>query len=283
MNILFCVVHYWKPTDDSSHQSLRADPLPRIYALTSLISSLRRLGLNQSVLHMKDRAIYRINDFFRFNIDLRIITDGTNTILNQLPLEFQSSYREVITTVDDPKFLGFKSHEFLLSLIDEDFDLFCYLEDDLIIHDPLFFHKIMDFNRLMGDECLLLPHRFEFSNYPHPVDRLFIDGPIDDDELKRLVPSDGPVRLVHFGGYSIPFAPPQNPHSGCFFLTRSQLEHWSRQSFWMDMDASFVSPLESAATLGISKAFSLFKPCLSHASWFEIQHYGTSFHSLISK
>ena len=38
---------------------------------------------------------------------------------------------------------------------------------------------------------------------------------------------------------------------------------------------------ESAATLGIAKSFSLLKPAFSHASWFDIQHYGTSFHSLI--
>ena len=53
------------------------------------------------------------------------------------------------------------------------------------------------------------------------------------------------------------------------------------QPWWQDGDTSFISPLESAATLGIAKSFELFKPCLSHAAWLEVQHYGTSFHCLI--
>ena len=66
-----------------------------------------------------------------------------------------------------------------------------------------------------------------------------------------------------------------------FFLSDSQLRHWLDQPYWLDRDCSFISPLESAATLGISKAFKLLKPCFSHASWFELQHWGTSFHGLI--
>ena len=42
-----------------------------------------------------------------------------------------------------------------------------------------------------------------------------------------------------------------------------------------------MSPLESAATLGIAKTFRLFKPVMAQASWLEIQHWGTSFHCLL--
>ena len=133
----------------------------------------------------------------------------------------------------------------------------------------------------MGHECVLLPHRVEFFPSPHFVDRFFIDGPICDDDLRKLVSPSSPVRLAEWGGMSIPFCPPSNPHSGCFFLSKKQLSHWTNAPFWQDEDVSFISPLESAATLGLSKAFDILKPALSHASWLEIQHFGTSFHSLI--
>ena len=44
-----------------------------------------------------------------------------------------------------------------------------------------------------------------------------------------------------------------------------------------------MSPLESAATLGIAKTFRLFKPVMAQASWLEIQHWGTSFHCLLGE
>ena len=39
------------------------------------------------------------------------------------------------------------------------------------------------------------------------------------------------------------------------FLSRAQLYHWTQQAHWQDGDSSWVSPLESAATLGIAKTF----------------------------
>ena len=60
-----------------------------------------------------------------------------------------------------------------------------------------------------------------------------------------------------------------------------QLRHWMDQDHWQDYDCSFISPLESAATLGISRSFQLYKPAFLNAGWFDLQHWGTSFHSLI--
>ena len=59
------------------------------------------------------------------------------------------------------------------------------------------------------------------------------------------------------------------------------MDYWTKQPHWQDGDCSWVSPLESAATLGIAKTFRLFKPVMAQASWLEIQHWGTSFHSLL--
>ena len=155
------------------------------------------------------------------------------------------------------------------------------MEDDLLIHDPCFFSKLIWFAHLMGENSVLLPQRFELGLEPNQVDRFYIDGPIDEDELRPLVPTAGPVRLAHYAGGKIAFEPPLNPHAGCFFLSRQQLSSWVASSCWQDGDVSFISPLESAATLGIAKCFDLYKPCLGNAGWFEIQHFGTNFHQLI--
>ena len=74
---------------------------------------------------------------------------------------------------------------------------------------------------------------------------------------------------------------PDNPHSGCFVLTKDQLQYWSDQSWFLDGDCSFISPLESAATLGLLKTFTLYKPHISCASFLELQHWGVNFRNLI--
>ena len=281
MRILIAIVHYWNPDGGGSHQSLRPNPQPRVDALHSQLASLRRLGKNQSVLHMEDRAVYRTNDFFRNEIDILLITDGENHTLDLIHDSFKCCFTEVATQPKSGKYLGFEAQKVLANHLTDNYDLYCYMEDDLIIYDPCFFHKVQWLPKLMGSEFVLLPHRYELFPCPHPVDRFYIDGPICESELRPLVPSNSPVRLAQWEGFKIPFCPPSNPHSGCFFLTKSQFQTWIDSDIWQNEDISFISPLESAATLGIAKTFSILKSSFSHASWFEIQHYGSSFHSLI--
>ena len=281
MKILLAIVHYWDPKGNRKHQSLRPNPAPRCLALQNQLQALRRLGTQQYMLHMADRVICRTNDAYRNSIDIRLITDGEHTVLDRLDPSFLQSTQEVCTDPESGLMLGFEAQRYLASLLDEGYDLYGYLEDDLVIHDPQFFQKLTWFQSMMGSEDLLLPQRVEMPREPHRVERFFIDGPIDSEEVDKLsLRSSDPVLLKAPGGV-VSVETPQNPHAGCFFLTQEQLQHWVNQPHWMDQDTSFISPLESAATLGLAKTFRLWKPSFSHASWFELQHWGTSFHSLI--
>jgi hypothetical protein len=49
---------------------------------------------------------------------------------------------------------------------------------------------------------------------------------------------------------------------------------WSRSPEFLDRDASFIGPLESGATLGISRCFSVYKPASEYASFLEVRHDG---------
>lgn len=281
MRILLAIVHYWDPNGDGKHQSLRSDPGPRIQALQQQLLCLRRLGSHQSLLHMADRMVYPANQTLRHDIQIRLITDGEHHVINQLEPAYRPLFEEVVTQPSNGRMLGFEAQNYLASQLDQDFDLYGYLEDDLLIHDPLFFHKVDWFRGLMGEDALLLPQRVELAAAPHLVDRFFIDGPMAEADVRQLVPEPGPIVLADGPGGQVAFEPPLNPHAGCFFLGAGQLRHWMEQSWWLDRDCSFISPLESAATLGIAKSFRLFKPCFSHGAWLELQHWGTSFHSLI--
>ena len=205
------------------------------------------------------------------------------TVLNYLPPSFRSLLHEEIRSPLTPKHLGFEAQKVLAENIDNEFDLLVYLEDDLMIQDPYFFHKIICFSRQLGWQHLLLPQRMEISPSPHVVDRLFIDGALPSQELPHIISDPPPALAIEFPTGTTFFESPRNPHAGCFALTPEQMKHWVDDDCWQDGDCSYVSPLESAATLGLIKMFRLYKPAFACASWLEIQHWGTSFSSLVGR
>ena len=281
MRILLASVHYWNPEGGGLHQSLRPEPGPRLQALQAQLMALRRLDQGQSLLHIAQRAVLPANEALRHQIDIRLITDGEHTVLSRLDPAYRALVQEVVTQPANGKLLGFEAQRFLASQLEAGYDLYAYFEDDLVILDALFFHKILWFQGLMGPDALLLPQRVELHGSPHTVDRFYIDGPMLESEVRQLIPEQAATVVAHLPTGQAVFDSPANPHAGCFVLTAEQLHRWVEHPCWQDGDCSFVSPLESAATLGISKVFQLYKPAFSHASWLEVQHWGTSFHQLI--
>ena len=283
MRILVAVVHYWDPAGSGHHGSLRPNPRPRIEAFQQQILSLMRLSQRQAQLTMETLTADPANKLFQHQIDIKVITDGEHHVLDQLDAPFRGLFQMVVSKPEGPKHLGFEAQKFLASRLNENYDLYAYFEDDLIVLDPGFFRKINWFRTQAGDECVLLPHRIEFSSVPNVVDRFFIDGPIAEDELSRVIPDPSPAICSPYPGGTVYFESPRNPHSGCFVLSGSQLQHWMHQPWWQDGDCSLISPLESAASLGVAKTFRVFKPAMANASWLELQHWGTNFHCLIGK
>jgi len=281
MRILLAIVHYWDPSGGGRHQSLRPNPAPRIAALQDQLLALQRQGRRRSYLHMGDCCAYPADEALRHQIDVRIITDGVHHVLDHLDPAYSGLFEHVVTTPETGRLLGFEAHAYLATQLQAKYDLYGYFEDDLAILDPLFFQKVHWFTQLTGADTVLLPQRLELPRGPSQVERFYIDGPLAESDLSALPLRAGPVVLVPYLSGQMAFETPRNPHAGCFVLSHHQLEHWSTQSWWLDRDCSFISPLESAATLGLIKTFKLYKPCLSHAAWLEVQHWGTSFHSLL--
>jgi len=283
MRILLASVHYWNPEGGGQHQSLRPDPQPRIDALQAQLLALRRLGQSQYQLHIGERVVVPANDVLRHQIDIHLVTDGAHTVLDRLDHAYASLFTEVVCKPAHSRMLGFDAQRHLASQLEQGYDFYAYFEDDLVILDPLFFHKICWFQGLMGPGALLLPQRVELHEGPHWVDRFYIDGPMLENEVRQLIPEPAPTVIAQLPAGEAVFDSPANPHAGCFVISAEQLRSWVEHPCWQDGDCSFVSPLESAATLGIAKVFRLYKPAFSHASWLEVQHWGNSFHQLIGR
>ena len=283
MRILLAIVHYWNPEGGGRHGSLRPDPTPRIEAFEQQLLALQRLGHRQAELNIAAMEAQPANQALQHDLTIAVITDGEHHLIDRLHPSYHGLYSLVLTEPPTPRHLGFEAQRFLASRVDEGYDLYGYLEDDLIIRDPLFFQKVAWFSRTYGPQNLLLPHRMELVNHPHPVDRFYIDGTMPADELRRVIPEPAePLAAQGLNG-ELRFESPGNPHAGCFFLSQLQLQRWMQHPCWQDGDVSLVSPLESAATLGISRVFQLYKPALALAGWLELQHWGNSFHSLLGR
>lgn len=283
MRILVAIVHHWNPDGGGRHQSLRAESEPRLQALRELVLAFCRLGRHQLHLHVADQAAYAANLEQRHGIDLHLITDGTHHLVDQLDPFCRSRLRHVGTQPAHPLQLGFEAQAHLAQHLDQHYDLYAYFEDDLIIRDPTFFAKIKGFSDHFGWLNVLLPQRYEVLPIPAKVDKLYIDGALADDQLLGLIPQPpDPLESVDPFLGVLRFASPANPHAGCFVLTHRQLAHWTQQPWWLDRDCSFVSPLESAATLGLLKTFRLYKPVYAQAGWLEAQHWGTNYLGLMA-
>ena len=63
-----------------------------------------------------------------------------------------------------------------------------------------------------------------------------------------------------------------NPHAGCFFLNAKQMEASKKQPYFLDRSADFGGPLKSAATLGVMRAFNIYKPSRENADFLEVAH-----------
>jgi hypothetical protein len=281
VRILLAVVHYWNPEGGGQHGSLRPNPRPRIEAFQQLLLALQRVGGRQAQLNMVQMAAEPANRQLQHTVDIKVITDGEHHILDRLDPPYRGLFQMVITEPASARHLGFEAQRFLASRLDQPYDLYAYFEDDLIVLDPWFFRKIDWFRSQAGDDCLVLPHRIELAPEPHAVDRFFIDGPMPEQDLRRVIPEPQQAIGAPWPGATLYFESPRNPHAGCFVLSGAQLHHWTQQPWWQDGDCSWVSPLESAATLGLAKTFRLYKPVMAQASWLELQHWGTSFHCLL--
>ncbi|MEQ9667715.1 calcium-binding protein [Coleofasciculus sp. G2-EDA-02] len=281
MRILVTIAHVFNPDSKSRHASQGQDAQPRIQALTQSLAVLHQLfSKSQDIINIAQRKAIPANQPHAYELDIIICTTQKKHLLNRLPLP--EHFYNHHPTQAEPLLLGFECQAVLRDCLG-DYDYYCYLEDDLILHDPWFFVKLNWFTQQAGDLSLLQPNRYEVSTHTLST-KAYIDG---DLAPKVTAPfqtvQEKPKINGKVMGMPITFHRALNPHSGCYFLNANQMEYWVSQPHFLDRDTCFISPLESAATLGIMKTFRIYKPSPNQANFLEIQHFGSAFVRLIGE
>jgi hypothetical protein len=179
--------------------------------------------------------------------------------------------------LDNPRMLGFTAHR-LFADARNLYDVFAFSEDDLRLTGSDMIQRILAFQDDHGWRRVLFPNRFEF-NPRGPALKTYIDGMLRPGLLAPFEAALPDERFLkgRQGARPITFQRATNPHCGFFALTAEQLAHWMAQPQFGDQDCSFISPLESAATLGILKTFPIYKPFGRDMGWLEIEHLDTRF------
>ncbi len=280
MRICIAIPHFYRDVG-GKHHSLRGDPKPRIRALSRQILNLHRLfGGRNGQIRVGYRTSHFVNQNMAHELTILVCTTGDDHLAKQLTVPRQ--FFEHVATDAEPHNLGLACRMQLRDRLGEH-DYYCYLEDDLILHDPLFFQKIAWFTAHTGNVAVLGPNRYELP-LRGPFTKLYIDGDLKPEVTQKYQDREEQPQLrARVMDWEVAFERPLNPHSGCYFLNAAQMTHWTEQDHFSLPSDEFIGPLESAATLGILRTFRIYKPHPACSGFLEIEHAGNSFASLIGK
>ena len=282
MRVLITIPHFFNPDGDGRYASTRPDARPRVAALTHCLRALHTTYTHPQELWYRDGdRLYasQANDDTVIDLTVVVCTSSNLHALSQLTVP-SASYTHRATDCA-PMMLGFECHK-VMHEARGNYELYGYLEDDMLLHDPYFFAKLNWFADTVGQESVLQPNRYERAflrtapTNDAPADSRFKKVYIDFEfrPEAEVIDKAGEPITVPFLDRTIALRRTTNPHAACFFLTAGQMQHWSQQADFLSGDTSYVGPLESAASLGLYRNFKVYKPAPANASYLEIEHYG---------
>jgi hypothetical protein len=306
LRVLVTIPHFYRARSSRLYGSGTESRKVRIAAVRACLGTLYQTwGSEAYAANLARPENLPANGATQVRLQVVMCVSGKNHLLDELDLPEVFETRSVR---GNPMFLGYACHEVLRERLGQ-FDYYCYMEDDLVLTDAWTFTKLRWFTQMVGEECLLQPNRFELARglgfqpdvggedadcrrgqrfdrleaYPtksgrleaHPTVKVYIDGDLPLEKTARYQDvSIEPMLRGRFLGAQVAFRRTTNPHAGCFFLTEAQMRLWSQKPYFLERDATFYSPLEGAATIGVMQTFRTYKPARENANFFEIRHMG---------
>lgn len=205
-------------------------------------------------------------------LELNVFTHGGHALQEILGL-FEGQIRLHSVDLEDPRRLALMARDFLIQA-QPAADLNLYLEDDLVIDDPLFLDKQIWFLQRCAQRAVLMPHRLE-SIPGRSGQRLLVDGPLREGFIGQYTsPQQAVARGRFWTGEQVSFDRTANPHSGLFCLSRPQLEQLRTTALPQE---GFIGPMETAATLTVLRHFEVLKPSLGDRHFLRVEHGHPSF------
>ncbi len=272
MKVLFVIPHYFKPlADKSRYASHSASSMNiKLQALNTVIYNINALfGEKHFGAVHKTVEMEKLVNQFAFDFDIKICTNENDHLINDL--EFGKESFEHIPLKADPLLLGFYAQA-IMSELKGRYDYYCYLEDDIIIHDQFFFKKLDMFNRVASPLHLMQPQRYESAICNGNLKNDFLTKVYMDYQIFKTKDNIDRYELDILDSKVI-ISATTHPHSGCFFLNSEQFEYLERKPAWANtLDVNRNMALDQAASKAIGENFRIFKPHRNSMNFFEVEH-----------
>lgn len=275
MKILLTIPHYYHAhSEQAQFRSLRPSAQDsRVRLLEEVLDRLHLYwgGKTFGAIHSQKRLVRQADDDCQ--IDVRIVTVKDRHLIERLRVP-EDRYRHIEADID-PLTLGFHCHRVLQENAGL-YDFYGYLEDDILIEDPFFFHKLQYLNQSADNtgmaKILFQPQRFESAmglgvREKQLYNSIVMDYQTEPSHSDQVLAVDYLGRRIHFEATTL-------PHAGCFFLTNTQLGHLAGKENFGQLDRVWVTPLDTAATFAVGTNFKVYKPVLADFHFFAVRHGG---------
>jgi hypothetical protein len=284
MKIKVCIPHYFSKEVQSTQNynlpgswlpgSARGTPEKRKNSFLKCLWSLIHQGKQNDyvLLDIRTNQFHRLQKpIHKHQISISVMTDGKN--ICEEVLEQYKNYIEVKEVqLENSKDLVFEAREHLFC--QNNYDLYLYCEDDIGFTTKNYFDKILWFAEQTNHQGVLMPHRLEIS-YSPDVEKLYIDGPIDQTLLEKFMIPKMNVLTLEYKGKNVIFNHPMNPHSATFCLTQKQKDFILKKG--IERRSDFVSQFESVCTLTPMEFFDVYKTDFKYRTFLEVEQCYTNY------
>ena len=217
MRVFVAIAHYFN--NEEERQTIRdldmgsgRWPLPRIAALNAEIVALYRyFGPAAFSINPNEAALFASGS--SNVLDIVIVTARGKNVLEWVGIEPPAVAIEYFD--GDPLMLGFEAQRLMRERAGA-YDIYGYMEDDLVITDPAFLDKISWFAAGFGESALLMPRRYEMSSTGTLVKVAFSPQLSKSDREFLFRNNPQPVLSATWNGREQSFHIPMNPHAGCY-------------------------------------------------------------------
>ena len=203
----------------------------------------------------------------RVEVTIQIYTKAGHCLVNEIKSDEKIQIIEY-NNIKDENIPAIASRRALEQ--SEDYDLICYIEDDILIEDYEFFEKINFLHSIVPPEYALMPHRCEMMQNTGYV---ILSGD-PDEERKDLFWATGEKIAINWPTGLKEFYRATNPHSGCYFLSKKQAmkvhTYWKKNEWRSNFVLS--GPLEQAASGVLLPVLKVMKPVPEDFKFLMVKH-----------
>ncbi len=273
MRILIGIPHVFNPVEGSIYSSQNEEKREVKKQALSQVTHGNRIRHNQKYFIHTSKGLgtniftKELKIAHKVDLTFQLYCPKIATLSTQL--KEHQSIQIIHTTFNDYTQIPLFTSQSLLRQAN-DYDIICYMEDDLLIEDRDFFLKIKYLDEQTDGNIAFMPHRCESI-------------PGEGDVILSGDPEGGRPDLFWDTGEKIEIPWPlgnqyfyraTNPHSGCYFLTQRQAlkvrDYWINKNWISDFELS--GPLEQAGSGLLLPILKIMKPIPSQYRFLMVNH-----------